>query len=65
MYTLHQLISVCKHEADVSATRDRQLYVRKDSILSYKHPRQIICLVAVDEYGGGGGGVRGGGDEGE
>ena len=33
MYTLHQLISVCKHEAGVSTTRDLQLYVRKDSLL--------------------------------
>ena len=57
MYTLHQLISVCKHEAGVSATRDLQLYIRKDSTLSYKHTMQIICLVTVDEYGGG---VRGG-----
>ena len=61
MYTLHQLISVCKHEAGASATRDLQLYVRKDSTLSYKHKHtmQIICLVTVDEYGGGG--ERGGG----
>ena len=33
MYTLHQLISVCKHEAGVSTTRDLQLYARKDSLL--------------------------------
>ena len=48
MYTLHQLISVCKHEAGVSATQDPQLCVRKDSLSSFTHTRQITSLVTVE-----------------